>query len=151
MEEDLIAAAEALRDSNRLIVVSTPARGMQNGLQSHLVPSAARLQAKLGGARPSLHARVARKIVSEAAKWELKADVLKARYETLLARSPELKKFDREPMTDQQVSKFIHAERRRNPALSCSRLLRTLRDSGHACEQMRFKALFHQMREADRG
>jgi hypothetical protein len=151
MEEDLMAAAGILRDSRRLIVVSTPATGMQNGLQPHLVPSSARLLAGLGGARPSLHARVARKIISEASKWELRADVLKVRYEGLLTRSPQLRKFDRETMTDQQVSKFIHAKRRRNPGLSCSRLLRTLRDSGHACEQARFKVLFQQITEAECG
>lgn len=151
MEEDLLAAAGALRDSSQLIVVSTPARLAQNGLRSHVVPSDARLQASLGGARPSLHARVARKIIVEAGEWDLNVDVLRARYARVLARSPELEKFDRQTMTDEEVSKFIRAERRRNPTLSCTRLLRTLRDSGRACEQARFKGLVHQVSEAERG
>lgn len=151
MEDDLAAAAGILRDARRLIVVSTPANGMQNGLRSHLVPSVARLQAGLGGARPSLHARVARKILSEASKWELRADILSVRYKDLLTRSPQLKTFDRETITDQQVSNFIRAKRRGDPALSCSRLLRTLRDSGRACEQGRFRNLFQQITEAERG
>src|SRR5262249_31446082 len=148
MEVDLCEAAETLRDSNRLMVISTPSNGTQDPLLSHRIPSAARFQAALGGSRPSLHVRVARKILSEASRWDLRADVLVERYENLLAKSPTLKKFDREAMTDDQVSKFIRAERRRNPTSSCSRLLRTLRDSGYACEQVRFRELFHKMSEA---
>ena len=151
MEEDLLAAAGVLKDSGRLIVVSTRANSALNGLAPHVVPSDARLQAGLGGARPSLHARVARKIIAEAPEWTLDSDVLRARYESLVARSPKLETYDRQTMTDEQVSKFISAERRRDPALSCSRLLRALRDSGYACEQMRFKGLFHQMSETERG
>jgi hypothetical protein len=41
------------------------------------------------------------------------------------------------------VKRFIKAELRNAPDLSCTRALRILRDGERACEQKRFKNLFH--------
>src|SRR5262249_26478627 len=59
VEKDLLTAAEQLDDPRRLIVVSS--HEMAAGrLSPHVICSDAKLQARLGGALTSLHARVGR-------------------------------------------------------------------------------------------
>lgn len=48
----------------------------------------------------------------------------------------------RQPLTDSQVVQFIREARSADPGLSRTRALRTLRDSGRACEQGRFAELY---------
>jgi hypothetical protein len=58
----------------------------------------------------------------------------------------ELPKFNRITMQDSEVLSFISTELLINGTCSASTLLRKLRDSGFACEQGRFKKLFHDSR-----
>jgi hypothetical protein len=148
MERDLLEAARTLNSPMQLIIVSGSMRLNSTALSRNVVPTDARLQSIVGGARTSLYVRVGRKILSELHRWNLAADVLQARYEALLARCPEPQSFDRVRMTDAEVTAFIHRERRKCPGLSCSKALRALRTSGRACEQHRFKELFHRTRES---
>ena len=50
------------------------------------------------------------------------------------------------PLTDAQVGQFIASALKKEPDLSATKLLRRLRDSGRACEQRRFGALFQTVR-----
>lgn len=142
MERDLSAAAGALTDSDRLLIVTSRGAKTNGLLAPYVIPSDAKLQAHVGGARTALHARVARKILKEAHRWELSAAVLQERYQRLVDRSPPVPRLDRDRLTDAEVRKYIEAELRRQPDASCSRLLRRLRDSGRACEQARFGSIF---------
>lgn len=148
MESDLLAAVAAASYPDRIIVISSRARFAHSGLGPHLIPSEARLQRKVGGARTSLHARVARKILDEVNEWELSAAVLRAHYTRVLASSADVQTFDRTRLTDRQLQRFIRTELRRAPSTSCTRALRALRDGGQACEQSRFKQLFHEVCDA---
>lgn len=47
-------------------------------------------------------------------------------------------------MTDEEVRRFIRRELGSAPDSSHTGLLRTLRDAGKACEQKRFRNLFHE-------
>src|SRR5262249_22538587 len=88
VEKDLLAAAEHLDDPRRLVVVSS--REMAEGrLEAHVIASDSKLQNQLGGARTSLHARVARKLLdfSGACGWDV--DRLRDRYQSMLASTPE--------------------------------------------------------------
>lgn len=76
-------------------------------------------------------------------RWDFSARVLRAHYGRVLASSAEAPTFDRERLTDEQVERFIRAEISRMPGLSCTRALRAMRDGGQACEQSRFKSIFH--------
>ena len=106
------------------------------------------MQAHLGGARLSLHARVARDILKHARRDAsfLDAPQVREYYERLIERSAPPKRYGRTPMTDEQVREFIVGARR-TEALSCSATLRRLRDSGLACEQQRFKRIFTELQE----
>lgn len=148
LEDDLRQAADVLRHPEQLIIVSTPSPLATGALAPHWVPSSAHLQEQMGGARLSLHARVARDILQrvQTEAGFLDAPRVQEHYARLIQRSAPPKRYERTPMTDDEVRQFIeralHAE-----ALSCSATLRRLRDSGRACEQQRFKRLFHQLKE----
>ncbi len=143
MAADLSSAVAAGAQPDRLIIVSRPGDFARGVLAPHLIPSDARLQRSVGGARTSLHIRVGRKILEELSEWEFSASVLREHYRRLLARSANAPTFDRTRLTDAQVEQFIRAERRHAPDISCARALRALRDRGQACEQSRFKNIFH--------
>jgi hypothetical protein len=61
------------------------------------------------------------------------------RFSTSVSRS---ESYDRTPLDDAAVLRLIREFRRTDPAISRSRALRQLRDSGRACEYSRFQALF---------
>jgi hypothetical protein len=143
LEPDIIAATSQLSDSARLLVVSSRGSSRSGPLAEHLVVSDARLQAKLGGAKGSLNARVARRILMDAPRQGLEASDVRTRLESLIAQCPELETYDRTKLTDEDVITFVQRELKREPRPSCTTLLRALRESGRACEQHRFKALYH--------
>lgn len=142
MAADLSCAISRAPHPDRIIVVSRPGEFARGVLGDHLIPSDARLQRGVGGARTSLHVRVAKKILEEIPQWDLSAAVLRSHYRRVLASSAAAPTFDRERLTDQQVEQFVRAEVRRTPGVSCTRVLRALRDRGLACEQSRFKHIF---------
>lgn len=150
MEDDLLDAIQHARDPDRVIIVSSRGRFARGILGQHLILSDARLQVRLGGARTSLHIRVARKILEEAGEWALSATLLQARYRRLVARSPEAPRYDRARMTDDEVSRFIRSQLRHDSDVSCTLLLRSLRSSGLACEQFRFRSLFRAAKNGNR-
>lgn len=49
---------------------------------------------------------------------------------------------DRRRLTDEEVRLFIRERRTAEPSARHTRLLKQLRESGAACEQSRFRALF---------
>jgi hypothetical protein len=149
MHRDLLETARRLRSSEHLIIVSSPGTGAAGALKNHWIESVARLQQKLGGARISLHARVAKRILQEARTHPLEASALKARYQRLVARAPAEPPLNRVPMSDDEVRDFIRATFRKQGPVTYSRLLRQLRQSGQACEQKRFKGLYERLRGED--
>jgi hypothetical protein len=147
MEADLINAVDQASNPDRIIVISTPGRFTAGSLAHHLIPSDARLQRRLGGARTSLHVRVARKILAEAHEWDLSAELLRTHYKRVLAGSAEAPTFDRTRLSDEEVGRFIRSELDRSPDISCTQALRVLRGGGCACEQSRFKMIFHRVQK----
>lgn len=148
LEDDLRHAAGVLHRPEQLLIVSTPSPLSTGPLAQHWVPSSAHLQAHLGGARLSQHARVARDILQHSRHDAsfLDAPQVREYYERLIERSAPPKRYGRTPMTDEQVREFIVGALR-TEALSCSATLRRLRDSGLACEQQRFKRIFTELQE----
>lgn len=147
LREDLLAGGRM--DPDRVLVVSSgyPER---DELADLLLPADARLQSRVGGVRQALNARLAHLAISEQKKDE-GFDAVRRRFRRRLARAPELEKFDRTPMTDTNVRRFLKARIREQikqgvrPAHTP--LLRELRDGGQACEQKRFRQLFLEVKE----
>jgi hypothetical protein len=140
MSNDLRGAAKVL--GNRLVIVTSHEFGDEDRLSRHVVDSEERLLAEVKGARPALHARVARHILAGAPQHGLDAGVLRARYREVAEDADFRRHPERDAMTDQELKRFIKQELRAAPELSYTRALRVLRDSGCACEQKRFKNLF---------
>ena len=142
---DLLDAVGELSDSDLLSIVSAGSKRLP-GLDDHLIPCDARLQPLVQGARRSLNTRVAGKILSEARVAPRKSTVAR-KFRKLLAEQPEIQKYDRSPMSDDEVREFIVVQLRRNANLCHTPLLRELRKSGRACEQSRFSGLYREVKE----
>jgi hypothetical protein len=142
MAEDLRGAAGIL--GSRLIVVTSQEFGEGDPLSRNVVATEERLLGEVQGARPALHARVARHILAGARTHGLDAEALRARYQELAESADFRPTPERQPMTDHEVKRFIKQELRAAPDLSYTRALRALRDGGRACEQKRFKNLFRE-------
>lgn len=148
MAEDLRRAAEILGD--RLLVVTSHEPRPDDPLVANVIPSRESLIGHVEGARPALHARVARHMIENAREHPLSAGALRARYTRLANTSNYARPPEREPMTDEEVRRFIRSELRVAPKLTHTRLLRALRDGGRACEQRRFRSLFREEAIHDR-
>jgi hypothetical protein len=148
LEEDLAAARGALRDGSRLLIVSSRDRSIPSTLIQNLIPSEAPLATVFGGSLASLHARTAHKILTENAPDALRSDVLRPCYAELLETlAPPLRQ-QRRHITDPEVLHFIRESLAKEPRLSHTKALKSLRESGLACEQARFRELFRSAGEA---
>lgn len=141
MADDLVAAGQALSRAEKLILVSSGA-GEIAGLEKHLLPVDGRLKLALGGSYIALNARIARRMLAETNRWPLDVEVLRTRYARWCKSLPEVKKYDRVTLSDEQVCQRIERMRKKDPTVSITAALRALRDGGYACEQSRFRALF---------
>lgn len=145
MIDDIAAAAELLSDRFALISVGSRAgRSGSHPRPKYLMPGEAKLQSLVGGATHSLNTRVARRAVLEASRWLPSAVRLGALMQEWVDSSPPAIRYDRLRLSDDEVRAFLVDQLRGNPRLTCTALLRTLRNSGNGCEQARFAALFHE-------
>jgi hypothetical protein len=143
MADDLRSTAGIL--GSRLIVITSYEFGGGDPLSRNVIASEERLLAEVRGARPALHARVARHILANAQTHGLDAEALRARYHDLAELADFRRTPERQPMTDHEVKRFIKRELHTAPGISYTRALRELRDGGRACEQKRFKNLFREV------
>ena len=139
ISEDLLRGLR--RAPNRSLVITSPS-GAPRELESWCIPSVARLQSRMGGTLASLHARVAGRLI---ARDELKLPVaaLKKKYARIAAATPAAPQRNAQRLSDDAVNAFIAEVRSGEPAISATRCLRRLRAAGLACEQLRFRDLFH--------
>jgi hypothetical protein len=150
VEKDLLAAADALRRPERLVVISS--RGVKGGrLDPHLIESDAGLLGRLGGGRVSIHARVARLLLELADVGDWDVGTLRERYQAVQSKVPETRVQPRTRLSDEEMCRFIITELSEDSSASATSLLRRLRQSGRACEQTRFKNLVTEARMAWHG
>ena len=138
---DLGEAGVRLR--KKLMVISAGAPPIE-GIYEHQLPCDARFQGELGGARQSINVRILKSLLENVPEPDLHIDSAMEVIGKMSENLEPLKKFDRKPMTDDQLREFIRKERAANPKAKHSPLLRKLRDSGFQCEQSRFKHLFQE-------
>ena len=60
---------------------------------------------------------------------------------------PPIAQYDREPLDDQQVKKFIRQHLKADSSCRHTPLLRMLRNANKACEQKRFALLYYEVSE----
>lgn len=103
----------------------------------------------LGGSRISLNIRLASYIIKRLTLEGAVAPQVESLYNDLLKNLPPAEKFNRKRMTDEDVYHFIREELESLgiKESSASKLLRTLRSKGMACEQKRFGKLYKEFIE----
>jgi hypothetical protein len=138
---DLRAAAGALSSTDLLSVISAGSDALP-GLDSHLLPCDARLQARVGGARTSLNVRLAVAALREPEAGDCRLSALRPLFVGWLDGLTRRPAQRRQGMSDGDVTAFIRSALAHSAEVSATALLRRLRGSGRACEQGRFVRLF---------
>jgi hypothetical protein len=137
------AANQASPRAERFAILCSGVRKIE-GLTPYMLPCDARLRQRVGGALASLNIRVARQLLGNTTPSQWSLSRLRAVLSGWLDAQPEPVRYDRSPMTDEDVRKVIRHALKDNPAIRPTPLLRRLRDSGRACEHSRFSRLFHE-------
>ncbi len=150
VQDDLRTARDLMDDKNLLAIMSAGTESLGN-LTEHLIPSDARLQPLVGGVLRSLNVRLLRHALETARRNPPTLAIISRRFKTLLDEAPERPKYDRTPMSDDEVRSFLKKAIRKSGTATQTGLLRELRDSGKACEQGRFRTLFKEVQGAEYG
>lgn len=135
LHEDLVALGMTAPDA-LLVGGAAEIDGM------HRLPSDRKLRASLGGTTTSLNLRMAQAWLECSSGPGLVTPSDAVRWARWVNRHRRDDPPARKPLTDDEVRRFIRKGLRSDPGLSASRALRLYRESGHACEQRRFGALF---------
>ena len=143
--DDLADAANELDSSNLLSILSAGCKSLP-GLNDNLLPCDARLQHVVGGARRSVNTRVASHLISTSSSLP-NFSKLKSKLNKLMKDLPDLPVYDRSPVSDDEVLKYLILELQKDSSKAHTPLLRKFRDGGRACEQSRFRGLYKQVKE----
>ena len=147
LELDLLDASSTLASSRNLSIVAI-GFGSTSPLAEFVLPGDARLSTWLGGTLTSVNARVGKAILEHVNEWGLRRDEIGR---GLLGRLEELDPYTqpkRENRGDDEVRTYIRAALEANPKSAHSRLLRSFRADGYACEQGRFRRLYQDVKQA---
>lgn len=148
--DDLLRAREQMASHDLFSIVSAGTEQLYK-LSESLVPANARLQPYVGGVRRSLNVRLIRRALQETKRSTPTLSRLTSLFQGLLENAPELPIYDRTPMTDAALVKYIKQQMKGKQPVTHTRLLRQLRASGRACEQKRFRNLFNAVQETANG
>jgi hypothetical protein len=85
--------------------------------------------------------------IQKGGSWALRAPELQEHFRRLMDRQPDIPKYERVPMTDEEVRSYIKNAMNKEDRLSHTGLLRKLRSENRACEQKRFRNLFKELTE----
>lgn len=143
LEHDLLDAQRASHSAEILLISGAPGPASR-ALQDVWLSSTAELLVHVGGALPSLHARVAAHVIAELVRSGASFADARHRWTALAQGSSRLMPSTRTPASDDEVKQFIRSALKADPKAKHSRLLREYRESGRACEQSRFRELFRQ-------
>ncbi|MCZ4100783.1 hypothetical protein [Streptomyces sp. H39-C1] len=106
------------------------------------VASNAGLRSSLGGTLTSLNVRMAASWLEHCEDNRLTSAATSGSWQQWASGVAEPERYNRKPMSDEDVIEFIKRERASHSGISRTRLLRALRDDGKACEQSRFANLY---------
>ncbi len=147
MADDLEASITHVRSRGAVFVVSSRMPSQLRDVACCWIPSLGVLQGAMGGGLVSLHARVARHLISNTAPRDFVKENLALMNKKLDDEAGQAtKRAAGSALADDDVLAFIRKRIALDPKSSHTRLLRELRDSGQACEQGRFRRLFMQVK-----
>lgn len=153
IERDLLDGFKFLSSHENLLIITSKYFSNED-LNKNLVPADARLQCHQNcpqecdehlirrGVRGLIGASLGEKIIEKITDGKFHSSLLKDFVESRIEKSPELFYLRRNRLTDAGVREFINDELSNIPSVSCTSLLRKLRDGGRACEGKRFRELY---------
>lgn len=106
------------------------------------VPAQRSLRHTLGGTVTSINVRIAAKWIELAGGDELHSLAAREKFHLWAKEATVEERFDRRPLTDEQVIDLIRQMLAQDAGMPKSRALRQLRSAGLACEQKRFAGLY---------
>jgi hypothetical protein len=121
--------------------------GMSGLLEQQRIPSDLGLRSALGGTAVSLNLRMATTWLQRHDKLQFDVRRNRTDWDAWAGTVRTKTSYNRQPMDDAAVTAWIRMAWRTRPGLSKTVALRMLRDSGAACEQRRFGALFASVTE----
>lgn len=142
---DLLAARERLSSPQRLLVLCGGAP-QDHPLADNLVRWDSRVQI-VDGALASMNARVVRRLLQDVQPRRLTLTTARERIAAWATTAPSRSRPERQRVSDSEVREFIRDRIAASPALSPSALHREFRDSGLACERLRFLSLLRAISE----
>ncbi|GAA1541636.1 hypothetical protein [Kribbella lupini] len=116
--------------------------GMSGLLEEQRFPSDLGLRSALGGTAISLNLRMATMWLQRQTTVKFDAERNRTEWDAWAESVRKSTVYNRQPVDDAAVAAWIRMVRESRPDLSKTVALRMLRDSGVACEQRRFGALF---------
>lgn len=148
MQPDLLVARDTLATPDRLTIISNHVLSTDPALAPHLIPVDDRCRTVLGGTMQGLNARVAISLLQTDHAASMTASRLREQFDKMVKDAERPITPHRERMSDDDVLAFLRAALVRDPRAGWTQLLRTLRSSGRACEQARFRELHQRTQEA---
>lgn len=142
---DLLAARSRLSSPRRLLVLCGGAPA-EHPLADNLVRWDSRVQI-VDGALASMNARVARRLLQDVQPRRLTLAAARERVASWATTAPSRSRPERQRVSDEEVREFIRDHMKTCPSLSPSALHREFRDSGLACERVRFLSLLQAISE----
>jgi hypothetical protein len=143
---DIAASTKLLKNPGQVSIISAGTKSDLD-LNQYLLPVDARLQPLLGGTRRSLNVRVLEHLLRSGTQDHA---AMRDSLTALLAQQPPLPSYQRQRTTDAGVQEFIRRHLDADRSATHTRLLRTFRETGQACEQGRFAAIFWAVAEESR-
>ena len=147
LETDLLEASDAL-DSPELLSIVAIGLDATSPLAEFVLPGDARFSTWLGGTLTSLNARVARAILEHVNEWGVRRGGIGTGLVERLNKLSPYTQPKRKIREDDEVREYIRAALEANPKAAHSRLLRSFRSEGYACEQGRFRRLYENVKQA---
>lgn len=135
LDADLVALAEHGNDS--LLI-----GGVRDIAGIPRIASDKRLRSHLGGTTTGLNIRTAIAWMERLDGSSLHSQALQDAWHSWASTVSRPERYDRNPMSDEQVLAYVDDARMSDPGISRTRALRMLRESNFACEQRRFAQLF---------
>lgn len=148
LESDISEAAEIAE--GRLALVSSAYKRpspLSANLDAVILKAEAPLRQKFGGSLTGLNARLALAVLGAVGGggWDLER--LRKSVKNWIADCPDLPRIRGSECSDADVERFIKTNLKSAP-LTWTRLLRSFRDGGKACEQNRFRKLYRRIERA---
>ncbi len=110
------------------------------------LPADAKLRSALGGTLGALNMRTAVAWMRRLTSTKIDSPRDRESWHEWSSAVSRHERFERTPLADGEVIEAVRVIRAQEPAISKTRALRSLRESGYACEQKRFTQLFESAR-----